>query len=114
MSSVSAISAVGNSSSSAAYLPTLESLQSDLLLYSQYSTGNSAAAVDFKQLEYSIETRDLSDAQIEFAKLQRDSEVATTNPPLTINSNGTTTSGVSGDDGNATSSEAGSLVNVTA
>ena len=78
MSPVSAISAsVGALSASAVvYLPTFLSLQSDLLIYSQFANGNPPGSVDFKDLAYSIQTRDMAEAQTALARLRLDSETA--------------------------------------
>lgn len=51
------------------------SLQSDLMLYSQFATGTGPAAVDYKELQYAIETQNVSQAEIELARLRQDSEI---------------------------------------
>lgn len=86
--SVSAISAVGSASVSAAsLLPTIDALRSQLILYVQFANGTGPAAADFKALEYSIATGDVSDAQTELSRLRRDSESAN---PISYGPAGTT------------------------
>lgn len=121
MSSVSAISAIQSSSASAAdYLPTIMSLQSDLLIYSRFASGTGPAATDFKALQYAIETRNVSQAEIELSRLRQESEAGnpisfqintsqTGSNDLIANEIAASSAAVSG-----TVPPSGSLVNVTA
>jgi len=102
------------------------SLQSDLMLYSQFATGSSPAAVDYKELQYAIETQNVSQAEIELARLRQDSEIGnpvsfqinTSQPAVgnaTAGANSVTAAETTIDSASgATPPPSGSIINVTA
>lgn len=113
MSGVAAISAINSvSSSSVAYLPTIQSLQSQLILYAQFANGTGPAAVDFRQLEYAIAIGNVADAQTELARLRRDSEGA--NPITFAPAGAESANNVSGPGDGESTPPAGSIINTTA
>lgn len=118
MDSVSAISAIQNSpTSAAAYLPLIQSLQSQLLLYSQFATGSSPAAVDFKALQYDITTGNYTDGQVELSRLQRDSVVGSSTGatlPATSSASDSAISNAAVGTADSNVPASGSLINVTA
>jgi hypothetical protein len=112
-SSVSASASASASTSSSEQ--TIEMLEQEMTLYTQYANGSGPAATAYKALEYAIETKNVSDAQTAMADLQRDSESA--NSPSSATANSNSTLDIGGDDDGSTGLTQeliGNTLNVTA